>query len=314
MTSTPSYQHILVATDFSSAAEAALMQAVWVARASGGKITLVHVLPEIRRAMHFASLDAKLDLLYGEGSQFDRELRGDCNQRLEKLVAAVSEPDLEIRSKLLIGEPYVEICRAVKQGSYDLVITGTHSSNAWNAFFVGSTARRLIRKCPAPVWIAKPEHNSVPKVVLAATDFSTISQRAAEAGLALAQAASADFHLLHVVDSSDVLENAIATVPHSSSLRKEINDVAKQRFDEFISSLSTARQIRPHLSWGTPWQEVVRLVREHKVDLLSMGTVGRCGISGLLMGNTAEKVLGSCDCNVLTVKSEEFNCPIPLTE
>ena len=41
-----------------------------------------------------------------------------------------------------------------------------------------------------------------------------------------------------------------------------------------------------------------------------MGTVGRSGIKGLLLGNTAEKVLGTCDCSILTVKPDGFVSPI----
>ena len=45
------------------------------------------------------------------------------------------------------------------------------------------TAKRLIRKCPATVWIAKAEHAGPPKVVLAATGFSAVSFQAVTQGL-----------------------------------------------------------------------------------------------------------------------------------
>ena len=45
-------------------------------------------------------------------------------------------------------------------------------------------------------------------------------------------------------------------------------------------------------------------------DLIALGTVGRSGIKGLLLGNTAEKVLGTCDCSILTVKPDGFVSPI----
>ena len=49
------------------------------------------------------------------------------------------------------------------------------------------------------------------------------------------------------------------------------------------------------------------------IDLITMGTVGRSGISGLFLGNTAEKVLGHCDCSILALKPPGFKSPIPLT-
>jgi len=61
------YRRILVATDFSPHAAAALRQAVWLARQSGASITLAHTLPDLRRVVHSASTQAKLDLFIRPG-------------------------------------------------------------------------------------------------------------------------------------------------------------------------------------------------------------------------------------------------------
>lgn len=45
-----------------------------------------------------------------------------------------------------------------------------------------------------------------------------------------------------------------------------------------------------------------------------MGSVARTGISGLIMGNTAERILGSLPCSVITVKPEGFVSPIGLDD
>jgi nucleotide-binding universal stress UspA family protein len=42
----------------------------------------------------------------------------------------------------------------------------------------------------------------------------------------------------------------------------------------------------------------------------AIGTVGRSGVKGMLLGNTAEKVLDTCDCSMLTVKPDGFVSPI----
>ena len=53
-------------------------------------------------------------------------------------------------------------------------------------------------------------------------------------------------------------------------------------------------------------------VRRLDADLLVMGTVGRSGIPGLLIGNTAEDVLNAVDCSLLAVKPPGFVCPLDL--
>lgn len=313
-TTTLPYRKILVATDFSPAADAALDQAIWLARASGATVTLAHVLPDLRHAMHTATIDAKLDLLYAEGARFHQEVLGSSEQQLRRMVDRAAGTDVEITCKTLMGEPYVELCRVVQQAQHDLVIAGTRGVKGWRTFLIGSTARRLIHHCPAPVWVVKPEHAGRPKSVLAATDFSTVSRAAVLAGLEIAEHASASFHLLHVIDSMDVPENIIAAIPAGSTLRHEINEVAKRRFDEFLSLLNSKRDIHRHLSWGTPWQEINRLTNELSIDLVTIATVGRSGIPGLLLGNTAEKVLGGCDCSILTLKPHDFKSSIPMCE
>ena len=60
---------------------------------------------------------------------------------------------------------------------------------------------------------------------------------------------------------------------------------------------------------------VCRRETERRLDLdhVVIGTVGRSGIKGLLLGNTAEKVLDTCDSSILTVKPDGFVSPIELT-
>ncbi len=305
------YRRILVATDFSPHAGAALAQAVWLARQTGASITLANALPDLRRAVHSVSTQAKLDLLYGEGDTFQREVRSKSDAKMRQIIADLGATDLEVKFETLLGEPFVELIHAVQAEGYDVVLAGTRGMAAWEQFFVGSTAKRLIRKCPASVWIAKAEHAGPPKVVLAPTDFSEVSIKAAAHGWWLAQQAGAQFHLLHVIDSMDIPEDVISKIPQGSSLRNEINEEAKNRLEAFLDSLSADRsKLQIHLSWGTPWKEVKRLTQQVAADLVVMGTVGRSGIQGVLLGNTAEKVLGSCDCSILTVKPDDFVSPI----
>ena len=57
---------------------------------------------------------------------------------------------------------------------------------------------------------------------------------------------------------------------------------------------------------------IPQLAQAKEVELIVMGTVNRAGIAGLLIGNTAEKVLRRVDCSTLTVKPERFVTPVLL--
>ena len=55
MNTDTNYKHILVAIDFSTCAKAALRQAVWFARNSGSKLTLIYAAPDYKRFSQIAS-------------------------------------------------------------------------------------------------------------------------------------------------------------------------------------------------------------------------------------------------------------------
>lgn len=63
---------------------------------------------------------------------------------------------------------------------------------------------------------------------------------------------------------------------------------------------------------GEPEAVIPEFVVAEGVDLVVMGTVARGGIAGLLIGNTAERMLRKLPCSVLAVKPEGFVCPVSL--
>jgi universal stress protein E len=61
---------------------------------------------------------------------------------------------------------------------------------------------------------------------------------------------------------------------------------------------------------GNAEDVILSLAREKHIELIIMGTVGRVGVPGLFIGNTAEEVLRQVDCSVLTVKPDGFVTPV----
>jgi len=311
MTNLAEFQHILVATDFSPHSEAALTQAIWLARRSAAKVVLLHVLPDLRQTLLAASPNSSLDIFAGKSDDFQNDICRDAITRMQALITEHHAEDLDIRCETLVGDASIAIIHAVQQDHHDLVLVGTRGHSTWEQFFLGSTAKRLIRKCPSPVWAVKAEHTGTPRSVMAATDFSEASTQAALVGLDIARLAGAEFHLFHVIDSKDVPEGLIERLAPGATLREEINANAKTRLEAFVELLDPgAMAVQSHLSWGIPSQEVARMADHLNIDLLVLGTVGRSGIKGVVLGNTAEKVIDTCHCSTLTLKPEGFISPI----
>lgn len=309
---TATYRKVLVATDFSTHADAALTQAIWLAKQGGAEVTLAHVLPHPRRfdQYEFSTMGLEIEPRPDEQKAFEEEKQRTLT-RLEELLVGFGAKNLGFTTEVYVGDPFLEIIHAVKKHGYELVITGSRGLAAWEQFIVGSTTHRLIRKCPSSVWVVHEEDIAHPKAVLAATDFSDLSRRAILEARRIANLAGGQLHVVHVIDTLDVPENVVASTPAGMSVRERVNQQAKERLDDFLSSMDIGPStVHRYLSWGTPWKEIVLLSKHLHARLIAMGTVGRSGIRGMLLGNTAERVMNTCHCSMLTVKSPEFVSPV----
>lgn len=65
-----------------------------------------------------------------------------------------------------------------------------------------------------------------------------------------------------------------------------------------------------HFVKGLPESVITEMAEEHNVEVVVMATTARTGVQGLLIGDTAENVLGRIDRSVLTVKPDAFVSPI----
>lgn len=61
---------------------------------------------------------------------------------------------------------------------------------------------------------------------------------------------------------------------------------------------------------GEPEDLIPATITDTKIDILIMGTVARTGISGFIIGNTAENILQKIDCSLLALKPQGFVSPV----
>lgn len=309
------YRRILVGTDFSPPAEGVLPQGLWVARqAAAEEVLIAHALVDLRKAVHQTTYLARMELLRGDPDVFEREVCRRSDEKLQALIASHDTAGLNVGYETLLGTPYVELCRVAEQGRFDLVMVATRGLGAFKRMLAGSTAQQLARHCPATVWVVKPASNVPPRKVLIACDFSEASRRACREAQQVARWAGAELHALHVIDQRDVPDDLLEAVPGGAkprSLRGRIRRAADEHFAQFVAeNLTDDPPVHRHLEMGTPWQMIERWGRKLPADLIAMGTVGRSGIQGLLMGNTAERVLHHCDTSLLIVKPADQSSPL----
>ena len=145
------------------------------------------------------------------------------------------------------------------------------------------------------------------KRILIPTDFSETSAAAIEYGVDLAKRYGASLHLLHVVEPSAVPpepEFPLGIFEGQTVARERLVDVlsAEQR-EAFLAEVA--------VTIGNPFLEIIRYANDHDIDVIVMGTHGRSGVSHMLMGSVAEKVVRKAPCPVLTVRHPEYECLMP---
>lgn len=181
---------------------------------------------------------------------------------------------------------------------------------------LGSVSMKLVRKCPGPVWVVKPEHEPRHRFVLAATDLTAVGDLATEYGAFIARGEECELCVVHAWQVPIDLQLSAARLGERETARrkKEIADAARRHIRGLPSVEELGERAEVFLACDSPSHVILRLADEKDPDLVVMGTISRGGIAGMLVGNTAEKLLYRLDCSLLTVKPEDFVCPLALEE
>ncbi|MGB5844849.1 MAG: universal stress protein, partial [Anaerolineales bacterium] len=94
---------------------------------------------------------------------------------------------------------------------------------------------------------------------------------------------------------------------------RAVRDAHKRSLGELLQLYDLENQKHQvYMLKGEAGNLIPALAAAKEIEIIVMGTVSRTGIAGLLIGNTAEKVLRQVDCSVLTVKPEGFITPVKL--
>ncbi len=146
----------------------------------------------------------------------------------------------------------------------------------------------------------------VPKKILLCTDFSENSEPARIWALDFAQAFGAGVLILHVINASRLGYPAFDDgIPFDLQQVMETleESVAKNLAELSEKCKKVVPDVAAYSRTGVPAGEIVRFAQAQDIDLIVMGTHGWTGIKHLILGSTAENVVRTADCPVLTVKS-----------
>ncbi|MDA8743901.1 universal stress protein [Rubripirellula amarantea] len=304
------FKHILVYAG-TEQPEVAVTRAAQLALENNASLTLMDVVKPIPKALGLMTDVAKPD-------ELEKLVAADRRRRLLDLASEISDTGLQLDVLVAIGDPATEITRQVVSDQYDLVVKTADGFSPAGRLF-GSIAKSLLRLCPCPVWLLKPQIHGEFDRVLAAIDVDSLDAKHADLNrkiLELAYSiAQRDQAELHVVGAWQIwMEDAVRRNAGDDAvelLRKEHEAKVNKAIDELLQApYSKSDDVHLHLRQGTPASVIRSVADEIEADLMVMGTVCRTGVAGFLIGNTAETVISDVTCSLLALKPDGFVSPI----
>lgn len=297
-------QRIVVTTDFSDAARQTLPLAAELANQFGATLSLVHVFP--------LSLPGELGHI---GIVFEQKrLAAEARLRLERFRQDELPANLPVESVLLEGGPADRIVTFAKDSEADLIIVATSGHTGLKHFLLGSTAERIVRHAPCPVLVvrAQPVPVRFPgdvlcrfQRILVPTDFSEASRPAQRYAAAFAGPCGSEVTFIHVIEPPPYPEFGYAHVPlKEAGLKQEATaklEVCCRELEQ--AGINTGYVVRT----GSAFCEISEHAREHRDDLIVIGTHGRSAIAHALLGSTTERVVRHAPCPVLVVRQKEHD-------
>ncbi|TWU22286.1 Universal stress protein E [Novipirellula galeiformis] len=291
--------------------ETAISRAVGLAITNGAALTVMDVIKPIPKAVGLITKAFP-------SNDLQNLVVKDREQRLLDRMSEYADTAVSLELVVASGDPATEIIRRVIAEDIDLVIKTADGFSTTGRLF-GSVARSLLRMCPCPVWLLKPEVHGPFDQVLAAIDLDTedkvhqnLNRNILELAFSIAAREDAQLHLVSVWGlwmeeplrkrmGDDTVDRLVGM--QEAKVRQALDDLLQAPWAEDT-------HVHVHLERGDP-AEVIRAVADQiEADLIVMGTVCRTGVPGFLIGNTADSIISELTCSMLALKPTGFLSPI----
>jgi nucleotide-binding universal stress UspA family protein len=285
---------LLAATDFSDDSRNAARRAARLAAEQGAQLTLLPV-------MSGPSLETLRDM-FRVPEDAEAMLVADARNMLNELSADIAgagrpAPATQVR----VGRVVDEVLSAAQQA--DLLVLGARGWNPVRDTILGTTAARLLRKCPRPVLVVKGAPQEAYRRVLVPVDFSPCSAAAFQ--MARRIAPDADITIIHAckVPFEKRLRLAGVSTERLDEYRAQARQRAMDNVDLLLrEAVGSAQRFSRVVEHDAAAPLILGKAAEFAADLIVMGKHGQSRVDELLLGSVTRHVLSDAKCDVLVVR------------
>jgi len=280
------YKKILSGIDGSETSMHALREFLKFSKTENFSITVVSVIPAYEG-----------DLASMWTDNITASMKKACDVSLAEALKIAVEEGVPIETICEEGEIYERIIELADAENYDLIVMGKKGMSLIEKAFVGSVTSRVIGYSRQDVLVIPHGAKVSWKNILIATDGSLYGEAAARKAIEIAARYHSEIKALSVVDvtvefmlrANEIYESLVAKAKGFTNGIKEKASAAGVKAETLVRD-------------GEVYKVIIDTAKEHQTDMIVMGSLGRTGIKRLLMGSTAERVLGHATFPVLIVK------------
>jgi nucleotide-binding universal stress UspA family protein len=144
------------------------------------------------------------------------------------------------------------------------------------------------------------------KSILFPTDFSKAASVALPYAVDMAKLFKAKLYLMHVIP--DISLTSELSMPFSSfdQIFVDLELVAQQELEKYeADKRKDLTDVEYLVARGLPYEQILRIARDKKADLIVMSSHGKSGVDKVIFGSTAQRVVRRATCPVLTVRASK---------
>jgi nucleotide-binding universal stress UspA family protein len=285
----PSFDRLLVATDFSAASQAAFRAALDTCQAVGASLLLVHVF-EYSETAPPETGGLLLEL---------QALREQTGESLEALRRQAEIGGVKCETLLQTGPAASVILDIIAERSIDLAVLGTNALHGFERLVFGSTAEAVLRKSPCPVLTVGPRVANCAKTrqaggpVIFATDFDFTTIHAIRYAACFANLKGSPLHCLHVLPRTLEAGSQSAIVP--SIMAEALQQLATES-GVVIASPTCATTFGSEISHA-----VVDYAREQHAKMIVLGVRQASLLASHVPEHITYRIITEANCPVLTM-------------
>ncbi len=274
---------ILVPYDFSDVARHALDFAAQIARkANSDTITLINIIeqptPSDFKTMGMSGADPMQNI-------WIKKMIDKADSNMEEIMSEESFKDLNLKYKIVLGNPFKELSEEIKTQGVELVVMGTSGASGLEEFFTGSNAERMVRYSKAPV-ITLSEATTLEAVndIAFASNFHEVSEE----------------FIGHVKNLQSMFGAKLRLVKINTPASFTTTRHDKKQMEDFIAKYKIENCTYESYNHSNEEDGVLAYAEDIEADLIAIGTKQRKGVGHFLAGSIAEDVVNHAKVPVWT--------------